>query len=223
MRPRGPIAIDGPAASGKSTVARGLAQELSGCYISTGEMYRAVTWLAQSASVAPDAPSLGELLARTCLALEIDQEQARLLINGSPPPQTALRTPQVSEAVSHYAQQSCVRDWLIHHQREASNQGLVIMEGRDIGTVVFPDAPYKFFITATPEERARRRLAQSGEVSTADLATVAAAIAERDRMDSQRALAPLRQADDAVLVDTTTLSVPGVVLSLRQHIEEHAE
>lgn len=220
---RGPIAIDGPAASGKSTVALALARQLAGCYISTGEMYRAVTWLALKAGVAPDdEQALEALLGRTQLDLKLGQEQARLLLAGAPLPADELRGPSVSEAVSHFAQQAFLRSWLVDRQRAASTTGLVIMEGRDIGTVVFPNAPHKFFITATAEARARRRLAQQGEVRSADLAAVAKAIEERDQMDSKRALAPLKQAPDAIRIDTTPLSVEEVVQAMTRQIAPSA-
>jgi cytidylate kinase len=125
---------------------------------------------------------------------------------------SAIRSPEVARYVSSIAAMENVRSWLIDRQRSLSNLGLIIMEGRDIGTVIFPDARYKFFITASPEVRARRRLAQSGETPEGStVASVAKEIAARDEMDSKRKIAPLKKADDAIFVDSSEMSVEEVV------------
>ena len=130
-------------------------------------------------------------------------------------PGAALRSPEIAALVSPVATVGCVRTFLKDLQRNFAERGMLVMEGRDIGTVIFPDAQWKFFVTATPEERARRRLAQSGEnVSGATIGEVAKAIAERDKIDSERAIAPLKPAPDAELLDTTGKTIDEVV----QHI-----
>jgi len=213
------VAIDGPAASGKSTVARGLAQRLGGWYISSGNLYRALAWLALRRGLVPrEAPeSVLPLLAseRIGFARAPDNSLA-IYVNGERVDEAELRRHDVTNNVSSVAGLPQVREWLLERQRETRRLGLVVMEGRDIGTVVFPQARHKFFVTASAEERARRRLLQAGENPTgATLASVAAEIAERDRLDSSRAVAPLRPAPDAVTVDTTGMDVEAVV----DHIE----
>ena len=217
------IAIDGPAAAGKSTVARMLAMRLGGYYVNTGDMYRTVAWLCLQNGLDPerDTQTLSDLLAGT----ELEYRHApdgglQLFLNGQPVPQPAIRAPEVAAIVSQVARQACVRDWMFARQRDCRSLGLIIMEGRDIGTVILPDAPFKFFVTASPEERARRRLAQSGEVAAgATLAEVAAQIAERDRMDSTRPIAPLKPAPDAMTVMTDGLTPAEVVEKLAAVVE----
>ncbi|MFA4943723.1 MAG: (d)CMP kinase [Lentisphaeria bacterium] len=207
------IAIDGPAASGKSTVARLVAARLGGIYVNTGDMYRAVTWVAQSAGIRPaeEPAGVAALLAGLDLHYGLRAGEPVLLLKGEPVPQAAIRAPAVAADVSHVAKIPAVREWLLGRQRETRRLGLVVMEGRDIGTVVFPDAPFKFFVTAAPEVRARRRLLQAGETADgATVASVAAEIAERDRLDSTRAVAPLRPAADAVVIDTDALTAAAV-------------
>ncbi|MFT5126729.1 MAG: cytidylate kinase [Rhodothermales bacterium] len=217
------IAIDGPAASGKSTVARRLATALNGYYINTGEMYRALTHLALAAGVDPqaDADAVAAMLPSCDLVFACNaQNEIELQLAGVALPSQPLRSPQVAERVSYVARIPAVREWMVERQRLTESLGLIIMEGRDIGTVVFPQAKYKFFVTASPEERARRRLGQSGEtVDGATLASVAADIAARDEMDSTRAVSPLKPAEDAVLVDTTGLDIDAVVDTICGHIQ----
>ncbi len=219
------IAIDGPAASGKSTVARLVASRLGGFYINTGDMYRAVTWVALRQGVdiegCPDA-ALAAALSSMDLRYRMGPEGAPVLcLDGDPVPQSAIRSPEVVRFVSQVAKLPVVRDWLRPRQRETCRLGTVVMEGRDIGTVVLPDASHKFFITASPEVRARRRLAQQGEVpSEATLESVAADIARRDHIDSSRAVAPLRPAADAIQIDTDLLDADQVADVVVTHILE---
>lgn len=204
------IAIDGPAASGKSTIARMVAQRLGGYYINTGDMYRALTWLAMQngLNVRDEPDKVAAMLEYATLEYVPDSDGTPvLMLNGNPAPRDRIRAPDVAALVSHTAKIPAVRAWLVARQRETAKLGTVVMEGRDIGTVVFPDADIKFFLTATPEVRARRRLNQAGE--TADGATVesvAAEIARRDRIDTNRDIAPLRAAEDAVLIDSSNLT-----------------
>ena len=205
------IAIDGPAASGKSTIAKRIAEKLNIAYINTGSLYRAVALAAIRAG--RDLASLDREFLDT-LKLEYAKDVSggyELKLNGGYPG-VALRTAEVAAGASLVATQPAVRDYLLDVQRGFAGERMIVMEGRDIGTVIFPDAAFKFFVTATPEERARRRLAQSGETPDgATLAEVAREIAARDKQDSERPIAPLRPAPDAVLVDTTGFSIDETV------------
>jgi CMP/dCMP kinase len=203
------IAIDGPAASGKSTVAKLVAAALGGFYINTGDMYRAVTRAVLDAGIDADADPAAavSLLAKLDLRYRVVAGAPLLHLNGEPVQQESIRGPAVAGVVSFVARIAGVRDWLRERQRETRELGTIVMEGRDIGTVIFPDAAHKFFMTASPEVRAQRRLDQAGEVADgATLASVTAEIAERDRIDSTRKVAPLRPADDAIHIDTDPLT-----------------
>jgi len=205
------IAIDGPAASGKSSIARRIAGKLNIAYVNTGSLYRAVALAAIRAGRDLAALDRGFL---DSLKLEYTQDDSGawdLKLNGEFPG-AALRTPDVAAGSSLVARQSEVRDYLLDVQRSFAGERWIVMEGRDIGTVIFPDAEFKFFITATPEERARRRLAQEGETPDgATLAEVAREIAARDKQDSERKVAPLKPADDAVVLDTTGFTLDQAV------------
>ncbi|MBT3289423.1 MAG: (d)CMP kinase [Victivallales bacterium] len=203
------IAIDGPAASGKSTVAKLVAAALGGFYINTGDMYRAVTRAVLDAGIDADVDPAAavSLLAKLDLRYRVVAGAPLLHLNGEPVQQESIRGPEVAGVVSFVARIAGVRDWLRERQRETRELGIIVMEGRDIGTVIFPDAAHKFFMTASPEVRAQRRLDQAGEVADgATLASVTAEIAERDRIDSTRKVAPLRPADDAIHIDTDALT-----------------
>ena len=217
------VAIDGPAASGKSTVARLLAQRLGGHYLNTGALYRALAWKALSLGLHPDThpEKVVEMLKGTTLAYRLRQGAPVLHLDGQEAPQEALRTPQVAAVVSQVAKIPALREWLLEVQRDCRHLGIVIMEGRDIGTVIFPQAKYKFFVTASPLERARRRLAQTGEVPQgATLESVAADIARRDALDSTREVAPLRPAPDAILIQTDGHTPDEVAEMLAAHIRQ---
>ena len=211
------IAIDGPAASGKSSVATAVAEALNAVHINTGSMYRAIGYKTVLAGIDPVrnpeafSKTLGSVQMRFVRQNEGDPE---LEVDGEFPGEK-LRTEAASAAASKVATIPEVRTRLVELQREMAGQDLLVMEGRDIGTVVFPDAKYKFFLTASPEERAKRRLLQDGfELDPVLLKKTADAIAERDRVDSTRAVSPLKQADDAVFVDSSNLSKEETV----QHI-----
>lgn len=213
------IAIDGPAASGKSTVAKSLAERFGIAYVNTGSLYRAVALAALRAGKKLDSLTADFL---SSLKLEYCRDESgryELKLDGAFPG-AALRTAEIADGASLVATQPAVREYLLGVQRSFAGERWIVMEGRDIGTVIFPDAACKFFVTATPEERARRRLAQSGEVADgATLAEVARAIAGRDRQDSTRAVAPLRPAPDAKLIDTTGLSIADVVDRIAAEVE----
>jgi cytidylate kinase len=198
------IAIDGPAASGKSTVAKLIARRLGIPYINTGNMYRAVTLFLLENSIPLESAAVTAALPGLSLAYVRGTGGDFQIILNQINPGEKLRSPEVAACVSTVAAMPVVRAWLVEKQRQFAASGQVVMEGRDIGTVIFPDARYKFFVTATPEERARRRLAQTSEnPDGATIESVAQAIAERDKLDAERAVAPLRRADDALLLDTT--------------------
>jgi CMP/dCMP kinase len=190
------VAIDGPAGAGKSSVARGVAAKLGFTYLDSGAMYRAVALAALRAGVAP-AEVAGTV------SIEIGE---RVLLDGRDVT-TEIRAPEVSEAASVAASLPAVRAAMVAQQRRLMSRGDWVAEGRDIGTVVVPDAPVKVFLTATPEARAARRAAELG----GDAATVLAEQVIRDQRDSEREHSPLRAADDAVSIDTTDLSFDEVV------------
>lgn len=199
--PNEPIAIDGPAASGKTTVAKLVAKRLGARFVSTGELYRAVTFAALQAGIDPaeGTDAIVGMLPRLDLGFALNADgEIEVQLDGRALPSPELRGPHVAEKVGYVARVPEIREWLVERQRETRNLGWIVAEGRDIGTVVFPDTPFKFFITASPRERARRRLAQEGETAPgATLESVAQDIARRDELDSKRAVAPLKPADDA--------------------------
>lgn len=198
------IAIDGPAGAGKSTVARLVADRVGLPYLDTGAMYRCIAVAVMRSGVDPHSESAtGEIAERVSIVVEPDE----VTMDGVDVTDE-IRTPEVSAIVSIIAAHSRVRDAMRSQQRNwIASHGGGVVEGRDIGTVVIPDAGTKIFLTASPEERAVRRVGQSG----GDIAQVAAGIAERDRIDSTRADSPLRPADDASVVDSTGLDIDQVV------------
>jgi cytidylate kinase len=199
------IAIDGPAGSGKSTVARQLAERLGLEYLDTGAMYRGVAFAALRAGVDPaDVDDVAAIARR--IELRVDAEGTR--VDGTDA-SIEIRGPEVTRAVSIVAANPAVRTEMVSRQREwARSRDGGVLEGRDIGTVVFPDADLKVYLTASPETRAARR---SREVSDLDYETVAADLARRDALDQGRESDPLRTADDAVVVDTTDRTVEDVL------------
>jgi cytidylate kinase len=216
------VAIDGPAGSGKSSVARAVAGRLGVVNLNTGAAYRAVALLALRENVSvEDGPGLAELAGRVQL------DQAGASIDGKRVPEPDLRTPEVSAAASKVSAHAQLREVLLPVQRAAAGkargQGGAVVEGRDIGTVVLPDAELKVYLSAEAEERARRRATQTGREEELD--RIRAAIARRDRQDSEREVSPLKPADDAVVLDTTSLSLEEViseVLDLAEGLNEKA-
>jgi cytidylate kinase len=213
MRPKPIVAIDGPAGAGKSTVARLVAQAVGFLYVDTGAMYRAMAWRADELRLTPDDV---EPIAAMAQQSDVRLEDApggkqRVFINGVDVTD-AIRTPRISNLVSPISAIPGVRARMVELQRQMGASGGVVMEGRDIQTVVFPDAEVKIFLTASPAERARRRwleLQQRG--ITADLAQIQRDIEERDTRDSQRDVAPLSKAADAIEVNTDGLTIEQVV------------
>lgn len=230
LMPRPPIvAIDGPAGAGKSTVTRALAARLGLVYLDTGAMYRAVTWWVMQQGADPaDPAAVAPLLQDLDLQLSLDADGVqRVSVNGRDVSEP-IRSPEVTALVSQVAAHGCVREALTRQQRRLGEQGGLVAEGRDIGTAVFPDAECKVFLTATAAERARRRaedLRQRG-FPVPSLAELEASIAERDRQDASREVAPLRQAEDAVELITDGLSIEAVIQALvdlfRESVPEEA-
>jgi cytidylate kinase len=203
------IAIDGPSGAGKGTVARAVAARLGYRHVDTGAMYRAVAWKALEDGVElTDEHAVAEIGERA----EFDLEQGRVSIDGHDVV-AAIRTPDIDRASAIVARHAAVRRALVARQRTMGQSGGVVMEGRDIGTVVFPQAGVKIYLDASPEERARRRAADPAHASSkiAQLSDVATALAERDKSDSTRAVSPLSVAPDAVVIDTTGLPIPEVI------------
>lgn len=219
MQKRLVIAIDGPAGAGKSTLARRIAEKLGILYIDSGAMYRAVgLWALRNRIPLDDAHRL-EQLARQA-HIELKPGSGRVLLNGEDITE-AIRTPEVSEAASKVSAVPGVRCAMVEEQRRMARESSVVMEGRDIGTVVFPDADVKIFLDADPAERARRRLAEAAaRGGNPDPAQMQREIDERDARDRTRSTAPLMQAPDAVYVDSTGLSVEEVEDKLLRIIRE---
>lgn len=215
------IAIDGPAGAGKSSVAKVLAKRLNCIYLDTGAMYRAVTWLAMQQQVdVTDLMRVARLLETLRLEFREEQGGQRLYCNGTDVTE-AIRSPQVSANVSAVAMIPLVRETLVAQQQHIAANCDVLMDGRDIGTTVLPDARYKFFLTASLEERARRRYLELKEKGVdADMEQIKQDIALRDKKDSQREVSPLVQAPDAELIDTSNLSFDEVVEKLFDKIEK---
>jgi cytidylate kinase len=203
------IAIDGPSGAGKGTVARAVAARLGYRHVDTGAMYRALAWRAQREGLdLMDEPAVAALGARATFMLE----DGRIEIDGHDV-RAAIRTPEMDKAATAVARHPAVRSVLVAVQRKLGAGGGVVMEGRDSGTVVFPDADVTVYLDSSPEERARRRAADPAHTSSksAQLADVATALAERDRSDSTRAVSPLAVAQNAVVIDTTGLPIDDVI------------
>jgi cytidylate kinase len=203
------VAIDGPSGAGKGTVARAVAERLGYRHVDTGAMYRALAWKAlQERLDVADESAVASLASRAIF----DLEAGRVSIDGQDVA-GAIRTPEMDRAAAAVARHPSVRRVLVKRQRQYGEDGGVVMEGRDIGTVVFPNADVKVYLDASPDERARRRAADPAHTSstTAQLSEVADALAERDKSDSTRAASPLAVATDAVVVDTTALPVADVI------------
>jgi cytidylate kinase len=195
------VAIDGPAASGKSSVARKLAREIGFDYVNSGAMYRAATWHALQNGISPgDADAIARLLENSRIDCISDGDEFRILIDGADPAEH-LHGDRVNDAVSLVSSVPRVREILVAKMRACAKDRDVVMEGRDIGSVVFPDTPYKFYIDASPEVRLRRRIAQGHRDQ----------IAARDRADSSRRASPLIIAEDAHVIDSSNLTIDGVV------------
>ncbi len=218
------IAIDGPAASGKSTTARLCAKRLGYLHIDTGAMYRAVTLKVIEAGVrVEDRQAVEQVSRETTLRLEPDADGNRVFLDGVEVT-AAIRRRNVTRHVSLVSSYPGVREVMVREQRRISQHGGVVLEGRDIGTVVLPEADFKFFLVADDRERARRRmkeLERSGTIVSED--ELLHDIRARDEKDSTRASSPLRQADDAIVIDTTKLSIEEQVERILQYIQQREQ
>lgn len=215
------IAIDGPGGAGKSTIARALARELGYIYVDTGALYRAIGLYARRNGAAPgDFASVTALLPSIRLELRWVENVQRIFLNGEDVSEE-IRLPEISMAASDVSAMTPVREFLLDLQRDMARNHSVVMDGRDIGTVVLPDAQVKIFLTADLEARARRRCRELEEKGTpAGYTRVLEELRQRDYNDTHRAAAPLRQAEDAVLADTTSLTLEESVALVKRIVKE---
>jgi cytidylate kinase len=213
------IAIDGPSGAGKGTVARAVAAALGYRHVDTGAMYRAVAWRATQLGFDLDD---AEAVLKVAQDAVIEVDGSRVVIDGTDV-SAAIRTPEIDRATTPVARQPRVRAALVERQRALAVAGPVVMEGRDIGTVVFPDAPVKIYLDATPEERARRRAHDPAHTAaqTQALADIARAMQRRDENDRTRQASPLCIASDATVIDTTGLPVADVVARVMAVVRAH--
>jgi cytidylate kinase len=216
------VAIDGPAGAGKSTLARRLAADFGYIYVDTGAMFRTIGLYALRAGKEPkDNEAVDALLPNITLEFAFIEGEQHIYLNGEDV-STAIRTEEVGMAASAVGANPAVRAFLLEMQRDMARTQNILMDGRDIGTVVLPNATVKIFLTASAEARAQRRakeLAEKGQ--PADFATVLADIRQRDYQDSHRAVAPLKQADDAILVDTSSIGLQESFDLLKRTILAH--
>lgn len=219
------IAIDGPAGAGKSTLARQLAKKLGFLYVDTGAIYRTVALKTIKAGVVPsEKEKVVPLLENLDIRMDYGPDGEQQMFLEGENVSKAIREHQVSNLTSQVSAMKEVRDFLLDFQRKQAREHNVVMDGRDIGTVVLPDADVKIFLTAAPEARAHRRLReleQRGQ--SADFETILHDIIDRDERDRSREIAPLRQAEDAVLLDTTKLNLEESLDAMLSLVKEHIE
>lgn len=220
------IAIDGPAGAGKSTVAKHLAKHFGFLNLETGAMYRAFALKALESGVdLDDSAALERLSRETSITLEPVEGGNRVLLDGSEVT-GQIRDPEVTQGASRVSVHPAIRAWMVGLQRSLGRNRRVVMEGRDIGTVVFPDADLKFFLDASPEARSQRRYEQvndgNGPGSSTDAqAAIAKELRERDARDRNRADSPLRAAPDAIVIDSTNMSLNDVLTSIEDQVRDH--
>ena len=216
------IAIDGPAGAGKSTIAKQLAKELGYYYVDTGAIYRTVAYFMDLLGVSPkDADGVQRYIDELTINIEYDEDGRQHMIMNGMDVTDDIRSQDISQKASLVSAHAVVRDMLLDMQRDVAKKHNVIMDGRDIGTVVLPRATVKIFLTASAEVRAERRTAElQAKGQKADYATILKEIQQRDHQDSTRAIAPLKQAHDAILVDTSNLDVEGVMAEIKRIVRE---
>ncbi|NLB60698.1 MAG: (d)CMP kinase [Lentisphaerae bacterium] len=215
------VAIDGPAASGKSSVSRQVAAQLGAVHVDTGAVYRGLTWKVLRVSGSwPEEATVLRLVRATQLDFFLEAGSLRCRLDGADPG-LAIRAPEIGQQVSHLAALAPVREWVVAQLRDLVRFGDLVVEGRDIGTVVFPEAPFKFYLDADPAERARRRREEMTAAPVApSLREVQQALLQRDALDSRRAASPLYRSADAQLIDTTRLSIAAVVEEIVRKVQE---
>lgn len=214
------VAIDGPAGAGKSTIAKLVAGQIGYAYIDTGAMYRSVTWKWLQTKTEFDAEKISQLANTMVIEFKPEANVNRVFVDGTEVT-SAIRSAEVTANVSRVAAIGAVREAMVDQQRRMGETGGVLMDGRDIGTVVFPNAQLKVFLTATVEERALRRyreLVAKGE--QVELEQLQKDIAFRDKQDSEREISPLRQAEDAIYLDTSAMNIDQVVAAIKGLVEE---
>ena len=211
------IAIDGPAGAGKSTIAKRLAKELGYYYVDTGAIYRTVAYFMDLLGVSPkDTDGVSRYIDELTVEIEYDEDGLQHMIMNGMDVTEDIRTPDISQKASLISAQSIVRDMLLDMQRDVAKKHNVIMDGRDIGTVVLPRANVKIFLTASAQVRAQRRHLELQEKGSKDsLEKVLSEIQRRDHQDSTREIAPLKQAKDAILVDTSEMDIDQTVEAIR--------
>jgi cytidylate kinase len=217
------ITIDGPAGAGKTTVAKAVAKRLGFLYLDTGAMYRAMTLKALKARItAEEKERLVEMVNETILIVKKDEKKGMRIWTDGQEVTDKIRTEEVTNNIWWVCKVKEVRNKAKRMQKDIGSDGRIVVEGRDIGTVIFPDAPYKFYLDASIEERAKRRwLEQKNKgMETSDMEKLKQDIEKRDKSDMERELAPLKKADDAVHVDTTNLSIDGVVDKILVYIRK---
>lgn len=215
------VAIDGPSGAGKGTVARAVAESLHWRYVDTGAMYRAVAWKTQHEGRSLDDEAA---VAAVSAGAVLELGDGRVAIDGHDVTD-AIRTPAIDAAAARVARMPRVRELLVAQQREYAQRGPIVMEGRDIGTVVFPDATAKIYLDASPEERAARRARDPAHHPSraAEIGAVAHALEQRDRLDRTRRVSPLKRAPDAAVIDTTGVPIDRVVSRVLAIVRERLQ
>lgn len=214
------VAIDGPAGAGKSTIAKLVGEKLGYAYIDTGAMYRSVTWKFLGTGKSFDEKFIGDLAHQMLIDFKPEANINRVFVDGTEVTD-AIRTPGVTANVSKIAAIGSVREAMVDQQRRMGEVGGIIMDGRDIGTVVFPNAQLKIFLTASVEERASRRYKENiAKGQACDLEQLKQEIAARDKADSEREISPLKQAEDAILLDSSNMTIDQVVETILKMVEE---
>jgi len=211
------VTIDGPAGAGKSSAAKALAKLLNVHYLDTGAIYRSIALILDEAEIKPDQP---EFIAEALRDIKIELRDGAVLVNDIDI-SGEIRTPHVDKIASDYSAVKCVRDALLHLQQEQQNFGSLIAEGRDVGSVVFPNADIKFYLTASPEARAKRRcLERELKGETVNYDETLKAIKSRDEFDSKRENSPLKVPDNAIIIDTSDINEQETLNLLAKHVKE---